>query len=62
MEAQINTEIKKDISLRNKGKLFLKSDWKPEMLKVIYDYFDDKIVDLYLDKKIKCSKPKLIKL
>ena len=51
---------KKDTSLRYRGKLYLKSDWKPEMLRVIYEFFDDKIVDLYLDNKIKCPKPKLI--
>ena len=53
---------KRDMSLRYRGKLYLKSDWKPEMLRVIYEFFDDKIVDLYLDNKIKCPKPKLIKI
>jgi folate-dependent phosphoribosylglycinamide formyltransferase PurN len=53
---------KKDISLRFKGKLFLRSDWKPEMLELIYGFFKDKIVDYYLEKKINYKKPKLIKL
>ena len=53
---------KKDLSLKHKGKLYLKSDWKPEMLKIIYDLFDDKIVDLYLQNKIQSKKPKLIKV
>ena len=57
-----NIKPKKDLSLRNKGKLFKNSDWKPEMLKIIYEFFDDKIVDLYLNKKIKCNKPNLIKI
>ena len=48
--------------VRTKDKLFMNKDWKPEMLKVIYNFFDDKIVDLYLDKKIKCPKPELIKI
>ena len=59
---ELNINPKKDNSLRFKGKLFTKSDWKPEMLKIIYDYYDDKIVDLYLDKKIYCPKPKLINI
>ena len=65
---EINRRIKKnikpniDVSLNEKGKLFKKSDWKPEMLKVICSFFDDKIVNLHLDKKIKCLKPKLIKI
>ena len=46
----------------HKGRLFKDSDWKPEMLKIIYDLFDDKIVDLYLQNKIQSKKPKLIKV
>ncbi len=57
-----NIKPKKDPSLRNKGRLFKNVDWKPEMLKIIYDFFDDKIVDLYLKKQISCPKPKLIKI
>lgn len=52
----------KDPTLRFKGKLFCKADWKPEMLEIIYDHYDDKIVDLYLDGKIKSRLPKLKKL
>jgi folate-dependent phosphoribosylglycinamide formyltransferase PurN len=51
-----------DKSLATKGKLFKKKDWKPEMLRVIYELFNDNIVDLYLDKKIKSPKPSLITL
>jgi len=59
---RMGIEPKKDISLRLKGKLFLKSDWKPEMLNIIYNYYDDKIVDLYLNNQISCPKAKLIKI
>ena len=45
-----------------KNAIYLKSDGKPEMLQVIYDFFDDKIVDLYLKNKIQSRKPKLIKV
>jgi len=38
------------------------ANWKPEMLKKIYNIYDDKIVDLYLNNKIKCFKPNLIKI
>ena len=55
-------KIKKDPSLRYTGKLYLKSDWKPEMLKIIYEYYNDKIVNLYLDKKINPRKVKLKKI
>ena len=53
---------KKDLTLKHRGKLFLKSDWKPEMLRFIYSFFKDKIVDEYIDKKIQSKKPTLIEL
>ena len=59
---KLNIKPKMDLSLRNSGKLFYKKDWKPEFLNIIYTLFKDKIVDAYLDKKIICKKPKLIKL
>ena len=57
-----NIKPKLDPTLANKGKLFLKSDWKPSMLRIIYEFFEDKIVDLYLEKKIYCRKPNLKRL
>ena len=57
-----NIKPKKDISLSKKGRLLKDSDWKPEMLKKIYNIYDDKIVDLYLNNKIKCPKPSLAKI
>ncbi len=57
-----NIKPKKDQSLIKKGKLFKSSDWKPEMLKKIYDIYDDKIVDLYLAKKINSRLPILKKI
>ena len=48
-----------DPTLRFKGKLFLKSDWKPEMLRKIYESYNDKIVDLYLKKEISSPIPTL---
>jgi len=61
---RISREInpKFDLSLEFKGKLFYKSDWKPSMLKIIYELYDDKIVDLYLNKEIFCKNPKLKKI
>lgn len=42
------------------GKTFKATDWRPEHLDVIYNKFDDSIVDLYLSKKITNKNPKLI--
>ncbi len=62
--ARVKTKrkINKDSSLKTKGRLFKTSDWKPEMLKKIYNQYNDRIVDMYLDGKIKSSKPELIKV
>lgn len=37
------------IPQKNAGKLFVSDDWNPQTLRVIYDFFEDKIVDMYLD-------------
>ena len=60
LKRNIHPKINK--SLRIKGRVYKKSDWHPKMLKKIYIKFNDKIVDLYLDKKIKSKIPKLIKI
>lgn len=41
------------------GKNFLERDFRPEHLRVIYDLFNDKIVDYFLDSDIKSSPPNL---
>ena len=49
------------VEQKKNGKLFLVKDWRPEHLKLIYETYEDKIVDLYLDGKInKNNEPKLI--
>jgi len=49
-----------DLTLWKQGKLFKKSDWKPEMLCVNYDLFDDRMVDHVLDGRLICRKPSLV--
>ncbi|GGP38976.1 hypothetical protein GCM10009347_03580 [Shewanella algicola] len=44
---------------RNNGTLWLASKWQPEHLRLIYETYQDKIVDLYLDKKISQKQPTL---
>lgn len=42
------------------GKLFLESDWRPEHLRLIYEIYEDKIVDAVINGQIKGRQPKLI--
>lgn len=44
------------------GKLFLKKDFKPEHLRIIYNLHDDKIVKMYLQKKLFKTKPKIVSI
>ena len=44
------------IHLKNKGRLFKKSDWNPQMLTKLFEYKDN-IVDLFLNGKIKSETP-----
>lgn len=52
-------ELKK-FKQTSSGKNFLERDFKIEHLRLIYDVFDDKIVDSFLMKKIYTKKPKII--
>ncbi len=54
IESGDNIKKKPQIS---SGKLWRESDWRPEHLKLIYDTYDDKIVDNYLDKKFLQNNP-----
>lgn len=45
---------------KKSGKLFLSIDWTPQMLRVIYELFEDKIVDLYLDGELERDEPELV--
>ena len=42
------------------GKLYLTRDFHPSHLRMIYDIYDDKIVNAFLDKKLNKNKPKII--
>lgn len=46
---------------KSTGKNFLENDFKTEHLRIIYDLFDNDIVDNFLDNKIKPKTPNLIK-
>lgn len=46
---------------RKNGKLFLEKDWRPEHLRLIYEVYNDKIVDEYLRGRInQGNEPKLV--
>lgn len=45
---------------KGNGKLFLSEDWTPQTLRVIYNLFNDKIVDMFLNGEITSNPPKII--
>lgn len=51
----------KSIPQTNTGKLFIETDWKPQHLRLIYNTFDDDIVDKYLNGELMSLEPELIK-
>ena len=53
-------EIPLGVPQKDQGRLFLHSDWRPEHLLLIYEFFDNKIVDLYLNDEFKKTVPTLI--
>jgi len=50
-----------EVPQRSSGKLFLGEDWKPQHLRLIYNTFDNDIVDQYLDGNLGHQEPPLIK-
>ena len=50
----------KSIAQKHSGKNFLDSDFHPSQLRLIYNTFDGKIVDYFLDNKLRTRIPKLI--
>jgi len=52
----------KYVPQKSAGKLFLSSDWKPEHLRVVYQLFNNDIVDRYLDGDLPHVEPKLVRV
>ncbi|NOU66727.1 methionyl-tRNA formyltransferase [Paenibacillus sp. LMG 31461] len=46
---------------KNSGKLFTGVDWKPQHLRLVYNHFDNDIVDRFLDGEFGVQEPPLIK-
>ena len=46
---------------RSSGKNFLQKDFRPEHLRVNYDLFDDQMVGEYLEGRLHCQKPILVR-
>jgi len=49
------------VEQKSSGKLFNSSDWKPQHLRLIYNTFDNDIVDRFLDGELGYDEPSLIK-
>ena len=50
----------KETKQRSSGRLYLSGDFRPEHLRVVYDLFGGKMVDVYLNGEISQHKPELI--
>lgn len=55
-----DNELPPGINQRRAGKLFLESDWRPEHLKLIYETYEDKIVDLMIKGEIDGKSARLV--
>jgi folate-dependent phosphoribosylglycinamide formyltransferase PurN len=54
-------ELRSPEPQRRTGKLWLSTDWRPDHLRLIYDVYDDQIVDRYLDGVIRGREPDLVR-
>ena len=52
----------KEHKIESVGKLFLKKDFRPEHLRIIYNLYNDNIVKMYLKNKLIKTKPKTVSI
>ena len=57
---EINLEDIQYVPQKSAGKLFTSSDWQPQHLRVVYNLFDNDIVDQYLDGNLPRVEPSLV--
>ena len=50
----------KGVPHKTSGRLWLARDWRPEHLRLIYEHYENRIVDLCLDGEIVGREPELI--
>lgn len=60
VELAENRSLADPVRQDSTGKLWVADDWRPEHLLVIYEHFDNDIVDRYLDGEFQQQEPELI--
>jgi folate-dependent phosphoribosylglycinamide formyltransferase PurN len=61
LDLAVRSELTSPVPQRSSGKLWLAREWTPRHLTRIYDEWDNKIVDAYLDGKFMRNEPKLVR-
>lgn len=56
-----NGELEDPVKQSSGGKLWVSDDWRPEHLKIVYETFDNQIVDYYLDGEFEQQEPDLVR-
>ena len=54
------TDIPKGVKQSGYGKVFLAKDWRAEHLRLIYEVFEDRVVDAAIDGHISGRQPDLV--
>lgn len=52
-------DLPQGIVQKSSGKVWMNNDWRPEHLRLIYDFYQDNIVSLTINGELKGRKPKL---
>ena len=52
--------LHKGIVQNSSGKVLMSNDWRPEHLRLIYDFYQDNIVNITINGELKGRKPKLV--
>lgn len=61
IELTVQGKLKPTMPQKTSGKLWTSKDWRPEHLKVVYQLYENRVVDAYLDGKLQKSTYELIR-
>jgi hypothetical protein len=61
LELGAGGRLREPVQQRTAGRIWRDSDWRPEHLRLVYETYGDRVVDAYLDGKLRQRAPKLVR-
>ncbi len=61
LELTASGALRAPVEQRTAGRIWRDSDWRPEHLRLVYETYGDRVVDAYLDGKLRQRAPQLVR-